>query len=177
MSIQQDQQGDGARQGDPSGTRHARVPGWGADLDPARRPAVPRERTPPRLEDVPWEQPERQRSTVEVLHSSERERMTAVFGTTLPPAGVSGRLRRAAFRHSESDLRHWLLLLLADRVNMVEGIGDDLRRGHLPNLFAEAGGRAALRHDRAATLRKLALVGATAAGAGLYLWSRSRRRG
>jgi hypothetical protein len=33
------------------------IQGWGADLDPANRPAVPMERTPPRL-DVPWDAPE-----------------------------------------------------------------------------------------------------------------------
>ncbi|MCU0758189.1 MAG: hypothetical protein MUF07_03175 [Steroidobacteraceae bacterium] len=156
---------------------HAHIQGWGADLDPAHRPAVPKERTPPRLENVPWRRPEPQRMTVEVLRSTERDGMTAVFGTTLPPSGVSGRIRRTAFRYSENDLRHWLLLLFADRVNVVEGLADDLRRGQVPNLFAEAGGRAALRHDREGTIRKLAVAGVAVAGIGLYLWSRSRRPG
>lgn len=35
--------------------------------------------------------------------------------------------RRAAFGYSESDLRLWLTLLLADRANMVEGLASDLR--------------------------------------------------
>jgi hypothetical protein len=156
--------------------QHAHVEGWGADLDPAQRPAVPKERTPPRLENVPWSRPEPQVARVEVLRSTERQGMTAVFGTTVPPSGLSGQIRRVAFRFSENDLRHWMLLLVADRVNMVEGIGQDLRSGHVPNLFAEAGGRAALRHDRAATMRKLAVAGVAVAGAGLYLWSRARRR-
>jgi hypothetical protein len=34
-----------------------------------------------------------------------------------------------AFRFSESDLRHWLLLLLADRVNVVEGVAAEVNRG------------------------------------------------
>lgn len=175
MSTIIDEPGNGAARRDQSRARHAHVHGWGADLDPANRPAVPRERMPPRLE-VPWERPEPQRRTVEILTSTEREGMSAVFGTALPPSGLSGRLRRVAFRYSENDLRHWMLLLFADRVNMLEGLGDDLRRGHVPNVFAEAGGRAALRHNRSATLRKLAVIGVAAAGAGLYLWSRSKRR-
>ena len=38
----------------------ARIPGWGADLDPADRPAVPRERFDPTLTGTHRELPERQ---------------------------------------------------------------------------------------------------------------------
>ncbi len=31
-------------------------------------------------------------------------------------------IRRAAFRYSKNDLRHWLMLMGADRVNVVEGM-------------------------------------------------------
>jgi hypothetical protein len=175
MSIQELQTSPGRVHRDAP--THAHIHGWGADLDPANRPAVPKERTPPRLENVPWSRPEPQNMTVEVLRSTERDGMTAVFGTTLPPSGISGQIRRTAFRYSENDLRHWMLLLFADRVNMVEGLADDLRRGHVPNLFAEAGGRAAWRYDRAGTIRKLAVAGVAVAGIGLYLWSRSRKPG
>jgi hypothetical protein len=34
------------------------IEGWGADRDPANRPAVPKERTPPRLDNVHWDVPE-----------------------------------------------------------------------------------------------------------------------
>ncbi|MDR6935621.1 MULTISPECIES: hypothetical protein [unclassified Luteibacter] len=104
------------------------IPGWGADLDPANRPAVPKERRPPRLEGVHWDDPPMQQSKVEVLRSTEHFRMPPVFGTTLPPRGVSGWIRRRAFRHSENDLRHWLMLLFADRVDVVEGVVSDGRR-------------------------------------------------
>jgi hypothetical protein len=56
-----------------------------------------------------------------------------VFGTTCPLRGISGFLRRRAFRCSESDLRDWLMLLFADRVDMVEGLASDLARDHVPN--------------------------------------------
>jgi threonine dehydrogenase-like Zn-dependent dehydrogenase len=41
MSIQQKDPGNGAARRDESRARHAHVHGWGADLDPANRPAVP----------------------------------------------------------------------------------------------------------------------------------------
>ena len=103
------------------------IPGWGADLDRSQRPAVPKERMPPRL-DVPWDTPAQQASGIRVLHSIEREGITPVFGTSVPPSGLSGLLRKRAFRRSENDVRHWTMLLLADRVNAVEGVFSDMRR-------------------------------------------------
>ena len=63
-----------------------------------------------------------------MFHSTERGGVTPVFGTSVPPSGLSGMLRRRAFRRSENDVRHWMMLLLADRVNVVEGLLEDLRR-------------------------------------------------
>ena len=117
----------------------SQIPGWGADLDRSKRPAVPMERTPPRLDNVHWDTPEQQAQTVEVLQSNERPGMTPVFGTAVPPSGLSGKIRRAAFRHSEGRLRHWMLLLMADRVNVVEGLLDDVRRSKRPHSIALIG--------------------------------------
>ena len=61
---------------------------------------------------------------------------------------MSGALRWLAFRKSESNLLHWLLLLGADRVNMVEGVVQDLAGGRVPNIPAESGMRADWRHDK-----------------------------
>lgn len=153
---------------------YAHIPGWGADLDHANRPGYPMERKPARLEGVHWREPAQQPQTVEVLHSIERPSITPVFGTTLPPSGLSGRLRRLAFSYSESDLRHWLLLLLADRINMVEGLGEDLKSGHIPNVFAEMGGKAEFRYNRAAAVQKVVIASAVV---GLVLlWRRSRHQ-
>lgn len=154
---------------------HAHIAGWGADRNPADRPAFPMERTPPRDIHPHWETPEQQRLTVEVLKSTERPDMTPVFGTTVPPRGVSGMLRRAAFRFSENDVRRWMTLLLADRVNMVEGIVDDLAHGHVPNVLGEMGWRAELKHNPKGAARKAATVVAVA-GIGYWLWSRRRAR-
>ncbi len=38
-----------------------------------------------------------QHSGVKVLHSLERPGLTPVYGTTVPPSGLSGRLRSLAF--------------------------------------------------------------------------------
>ena len=105
----------------------AHIPGWGSDLPRENRPAVPMERTPPRL-DVPWDDPPpRQPRIVEVLKSIERPEYSRTFGTRLPPKGLSGMIRRRAFRHSENNLRHWLMLMAADRVNIVEGLVEEVR--------------------------------------------------
>ena len=107
---------------------YAHIPGWGSDLPRENRPAVPMERTPPRL-DVPWsDPPPQQPMTVEVLKSVERPDHSRTFGTRLPPKGLSGAIRRAAFRRSENDIRHWLMLMAADRVNVVEGLAEDVRK-------------------------------------------------
>jgi hypothetical protein len=165
---------------DPSNTRspspsHAHIIGWGADLDPAMRPAYPKERTPPRLPH-PVDPPEQQHSHAEVLHSTERPGITPIFGSTLPPSGLSGRLRRVAFRHSENDLRHWLMLLLADRVQMGEGLVEDISRGHVPNVYAEMGGRAELRHNPMGAARKVAIGVAALALVAMAFKGRRRTR-
>ena len=151
---------------------YAHIAGWGADLDRSKRPAVPMERMPPRLERIPPR--EQQPLKVEVLHSNERPGLTPVFGSTVPPSGVSGAMRRLAFKFSENDLRHWLTLLAADRVQVVEGVVADLAHGHVPRIYSEMGGRAELRHNPAGAARKAVVLGAVL-GLGYVLWRRRRR--
>ncbi|MBL0391899.1 hypothetical protein JJ685_12235 [Ramlibacter monticola] len=151
------------------------IQGWGADLDPQARPAYPKERTPPRFIHRHWDELEQQEPSVKVFHSTERPGLTPVFGTAQPPSGLSGMLRAGAFRYSENDLRHWLMLLFADRVNVVEGILDDLAHGHVPNLFREMGGPAEWRHNRAGFVRKAAIAAGVVALL-LYVNGRRRRR-
>ncbi|MFZ5655848.1 MAG: hypothetical protein ACOY37_02085 [Pseudomonadota bacterium] len=117
----------------------SQIPGWGADLDRSKRPGVPMERMPPRDDDAHWEVPEAQTPTVEVLHSNERPGLTPVFGTAVPPSGLSGKIRRAAFRHSEGRLRHWMMLLMADRVNVVEGMVADISKSRRTHSLALVG--------------------------------------
>ncbi|MBE7940572.1 MULTISPECIES: hypothetical protein [Ramlibacter] len=155
----------------PRDTAH--IQGWGADADPRDRPGYPMERTPPCLPHVHWNSPVPQARRVQVLHSIERPGLTPVFGSTVPPAGLSGKMRELAFHYSENDLRHWLILLAADRVNVGEGLLSDLAHGHVPNLWAEMGLSAEWRYNRAGLLRKAAVTAAVA-GAALYLMRRRR---
>jgi hypothetical protein len=150
----------------------AHIPGWGSDLDRANRPAVPMERMPARL-DGPRKPPEQQHSAVEVLVSPERPGITPLYGTSAPPRGLSGVMRRAAFKMTENDIRHWMMLMLADRVDMVEGIGDDLRHGFVPNVLGEMGMGAEWRHNKAGVAKKAA-IGAAVIGLGYYLLKRRR---
>ncbi len=98
----------------------ARIPGWGVDLDPADRPSVPRERFDPDLNGAHWEFPERQPERWPRERSIEHELLPPVFGTACPPKGLSGVVRRFAYRYSEARAAHWLLLLGADRVDALE---------------------------------------------------------
>ena len=79
----------------------ARIPGWGADLDPKDRPSVPRERTD-LVTGAHWDFPERQEETWPRERSIEHEILTPVFGTSTPPKGLSGIMRKYAYRYSEA---------------------------------------------------------------------------
>ena len=135
--------------------KYAHIKGWGIDADPKNDPTYPmKHRTNEEQKGYSWERPQQQPETIEGLRSNERPNTSAVFGTSAPPSGLSGRIRRYAFTKSESNYGHWLPLLLADRVNMVEGLIDDLKRGHVPNIFAEKGFRAEWQHDRAGFIQR-----------------------
>ena len=99
----------------------SRIPGWGADLDPKDRPAYPRERFDPGATGAHWEFPDRQEEKWPRERSIEHEFLTPVFGTSTPPRGLSGVLRKYAYAtYSEGRAAHWLILLGADRVDAIE---------------------------------------------------------
>lgn len=96
----------------------ARIPGWGVDLDPADRPSVPKLSWREGLTGAHWDLPEQQPELEPRERSIEHGRLTPVFGTTCPPRGVSGAMRKLAYRRwSEARLAHWLTLIAADRVD------------------------------------------------------------
>jgi hypothetical protein len=97
----------------------ARIPGWGADLDPANRPSFPREKAEPT--GAHWDFPDRQEELEPRERSIEHMQLTPVFGTSAPLKGLSGVLRRIAYaRYSEGRAIHWLMLIGADRVDAME---------------------------------------------------------
>jgi hypothetical protein len=152
----------------------SQIKGWGVDADPKNDPTYPmKNRNDGEHAGYSWERPQQQPLTVEVLHSNERPDLTSVFGTSTPPSGVSGMIRRLAFRYSESSYGHWLPLMLADRVSVAEGVLGDLKHGRVPNIFAERGWRADWQHNRRGlVLRVIARVALVSAAIAYF---RSRR--
>jgi hypothetical protein len=118
----------------------ARIPGWGADLDPADRPAVPRLRYDPAASGAHWEFPERQPERWPRERSIEHAGLPPVFGTSCPPKGLSGALRKYAYRtYSEARAAHWLLLIAADRVDAWESHLASFATGRPDNPITETG--------------------------------------
>jgi hypothetical protein len=118
----------------------ARIPGWGVDLDPADRPSVPRERFDPAATGAHWEFPERQPEKWPRERSIEHAFLTPVFGTSCPPKGLSGAIRRFSYRrYSEGRAAHWLLLVAADRVDAWESHLRSFATLHPDNPITETG--------------------------------------
>ena len=136
----------------------ATIPGWGVDADPENNPTYPMRHIENQTRGLTWERPVRQEPDVEILQSIEHNRRPAVVGTSTPPSGISGVIRRMAFRRSESDWWHWLMLMGADRLNVVEGVVQDLAHGKVPNIPAEMGIRAEWQHNRAGLAKKVGVT-------------------
>src|ERR687889_1318720 len=99
----------------------ARIPGWGVDLDPRDRPSVPREKFDPDLSGAHWEYPDEQPEKWPRERSVEHTQLPPVFGTTCPPKGLSGAIRKLAYaKYSEGQAAHWLLLMAGDRIDVAE---------------------------------------------------------
>ena len=138
---------------------YTKVPGWGIDADPSNEPTHPMKNyTGDDHHRSNWQRPPLQIPRVEVLHSNERPSYSAVIGETIPPSGLSGRIRRFAFRFSESRYAHWLPLLLADRINVIEGFADDYRKDKKTNIFAERGTRSQLKYGAVGIIKKVAIT-------------------
>jgi hypothetical protein len=154
---------------------HSHIKGWGIDANPDDHPNYPMKHwNGDDHKRLSYERPTQQPLTVEKLHSNERPSVSAVFGTSVPPSGLSGKLRRYAFRFSEGNWTHWLTLILADRVNMIEGIVDDIREGHVPNFIVERGWTAEWKYNRVNFLKNVG-IGAAVIGGLCVMLSGSRK--
>jgi hypothetical protein len=153
------------------------IEGWGIDADPENDPAYPMKNyTGADHDRLNYERAPQQPLDVEILKSNERPAVSRVFGTSTPPSGLSGMLRRYAFKFSEGSAGHWMTLILADRINAVEGIVDDLRHGIVPNIFVERGWRAEWKYNRKAFTQKLVVGAAVATVAVAVLYNRNKRK-
>jgi hypothetical protein len=159
----------------------ARIPGWGADLDPKDRPSYPKLQFQDDLTGARWEFPERQPEKEPRERSIEHAFLTPVFGTAQPLRGASGVIRRYAYRRfSEGRAAHWLLLMAADRVDAWENHLRSFATLRPDNPFTETGVRSEFSHHglssrkgrvdvRHQAVDPLLVAGPWVAGAGLAL--------
>lgn len=152
----------------------SKIVGWGVDSDPDNDPTYSYRDRSKDDHSGQWRRPTQQEPEVELLQSIEHKQTPAVFGTASPPKWISGWMRRLAFRWSESNWAHWMILMGADRVNMVEGLVEDVARGKLPNIPKEMGVPAEWKHNKTGLAKKLGI--AALIGGAVYAFARSRRR-
>lgn len=98
---------------------HRDIESRGVDLDPRQRPGIPMEQPPHPLPgaQMPISQ---QHSAYPVLKHGGRREMPPVYGTAAPPKGLSGVLRKLAYHYPDHLARHWMVLMMADRVDSLE---------------------------------------------------------
>ena len=156
--------------------RAAEIPGWGLDADPDNDPTYPmKHANGADHQRLNYEKAPQQPLDMEILHSIERPGVTRVFGTSTPPIGLSGAIRRFAYKYSEATATHWMTLILADRVDAIQGKLIDLQHGILPNPWVERGWRAEWKYNRAGFIRNAATT-ALLVTAGILLLKRKNRR-
>ena len=119
---------------------HPHLKEWGADAEMQNRPGVPMEKE---IEVLPSGLMEFQEPRVPVIHKhAGREDLTPVFGTAQPPHGLSGQIRRAAYKIPDNRMSHWMLLMLGDRVDIAESAVMDVMARPSVGLFMTLGAAA-----------------------------------
>lgn len=93
--------------------------GRGSDSSPVDRPGIPQELSPGPLASAHWLEPEQQLTEPLPLVGRGLQR-TPVFSTAIPVRGLSGVLRRVAYDIPDYRARRWLLLMVADRIDVIE---------------------------------------------------------
>lgn len=94
---------------------------WGVDRDPSRRPGVPMMAHEPRpLPNTRWPPEQQPGEPATPLHGRTNKTLPPVFGTAVPLKGLSGVVRRLAYRQPDHKPSHWLLKILGDRIDSWE---------------------------------------------------------
>jgi hypothetical protein len=148
-----------------------KINGWGVDLDPKNRPAVPRE-LPSDVKTVRGDVEHWQVPHVKIFMSNEQPGLTPVFGEAQPPRGLSGLLREYAYQFGEGTNRHWMTLMMANRVDVMESAIIDALKGKPDNYVKEKGWAASIRNRGEERSGDILMVGAaalTALAVGLVL--------
>ena len=151
------------------------IPGWGMDADPENDPTYPmKHANGADHQRLDYEKAPQQPLDIEIFHSIERPGVTRVFGTSTPPSGLSGAIRRYAYKFSEANAAHWMTLILADRVDVIQGKINDIKHGIIPNPWIERGWRAEWKYNRSAFIGK-ATTTALLITAGILLMSKKKK--
>jgi len=96
-------------------------PGWGVDSKKEARPGVPQE--------TKGAAEENEDDGLAIVMQQESEPapfvgpnrfLTPVYSTDSPPRGLSGIMRKAAYKLPEYKAQRWMMLLAADRVDVLE---------------------------------------------------------
>jgi hypothetical protein len=154
-----------------------KIPGWGMDADPENDPTYPMKHyNGADHERADYEKAPQQSVDMEILHSIERPGITRVFGTSTPPSGLSGAIRRYAYKFSEATATHWMTLVLADRVGTIEGKISDISKGILPNPWIERGWKAEWQYNRPAFMGKVVTTTLFVTVAVLLISARKKRK-
>jgi len=98
--------------------QHSEIIGWGADASFDARPGVPAAHAPRPIVDA---RPDRLQQVIgrPSVWSPHRP-ITPVYGTAIPPRGLSGLIRRLAYRAPDYKARRYVLLTIADQVDVIE---------------------------------------------------------
>lgn len=88
----------------------------GVDASREVRPGVPREYPVPADSGAPWDVPPLQPGAELLGRRGQDRARVRVFGTAQPARGLSGMLRKLAYRVPEHRPSRWSLLLAADRI-------------------------------------------------------------
>ncbi|HYQ25846.1 MAG TPA: hypothetical protein VER04_01465 [Polyangiaceae bacterium] len=89
------------------------------DASPLDRPGVPQEIDPQPQADAHWLVPEQQTSEPPPMIGEGRH-LTPVYSTANQAGGLSGVVRRLAYQVPDYRPRRWALLVLADRIDVLE---------------------------------------------------------
>lgn len=150
-------------------TDYRNVDGWGVDLDYHKnyKRELPSDVKTARGDVEYWQVPQDR-----VFVSTEHPNLTPVFGISSAPGGLSGLLRDYAYKYSEGTNRHWMTLIAADRIDILENLIGDIFRGRPDNYIKEKGWSANLKYDPGRTKKRMIVgaiaLGAVAAGVALY---------
>jgi len=153
------------------------IPGWGMDADPENDPTYPMKHSNGAdHQRLDYEKAPQQPIDIEIFHSIERPSVTRVFGTSTPPSGLSGAIRRHAYKYSEATAAHWMTLILADRIDVIQGKLNDFKEGIIPNPWIERGWKAEWKYNRPAFIRNAAITALLITGGILLLKSKKRSK-